>query len=94
MGYCESYFGYALIMPSWSYSNAGTSEDAIQIEGISATPDPPKPGEDLQLDVKATARSKITDGTFVDIMVKLGLVKLSHKQYDLFQLLKGDTSNG
>ncbi|MGW7459491.1 ML domain-containing protein [Streptomyces sp. NPDC054797] len=80
-------------MPSWSYINVGTPDDALQIESISATPDPPAPGKNLRLDIKATAQSKITEGAYVDVLVKLGVIKLLHKQYDLFQLLKGDTSN-
>ncbi|MGW7313906.1 ML domain-containing protein [Streptomyces sp. NPDC054854] len=81
-------------MANWMYVNAGTPEDALQIESVSATPDPPKPGSSLRFDIKATAQGKITEGAYVDVTVKLGLIKLLHKQYDLFQLLKGDTSNG
>ncbi|MFD4865231.1 ML domain-containing protein [Streptomyces sp. NPDC058412] len=44
--------------------------------------------------IKGTARQKITDGAYMKVTVKLGLIKLLTKDYDLFQLLKGDTSNG
>lgn len=39
--------------------SAGLETDAVQIKSIDVSPDPPQPGEDLTVTVKATAEDKI-----------------------------------
>lgn len=80
-------------MTSWSYyTDAGLPTDPLQVESIALTPDPPKPGADLKGVIKATVTAEITDGAYADVMVKLGLIKLLHKRFDLFAELKKDGS--
>ncbi|KAI0274633.1 ML domain-containing protein [Gloeopeniophorella convolvens] len=61
----------------------GLSTDAVQIDSIDVFPDPPKPGKNLTVTVKASAQSEIEEGAYVDVVVKLGLIKLLQKQFDL-----------
>ncbi|MFF7638414.1 ML domain-containing protein [Kitasatospora sp. NPDC008050] len=79
-------------MAKWSYVNAGSETDRLQIESITVTPDPPKPGADLKGVIKATVTAEITDGAYAEVTVKLGLVRLLQKRYDLFAELKKDGS--
>jgi hypothetical protein len=79
-------------MPSWSYTNAGLPTDPLQIESITINPDPPKPGAELKGVIKATVTAEITDGAYAEVVVKLGLVKLLQKTFDLFAELKKDGS--
>ncbi|KAI0257565.1 ML domain-containing protein [Lactifluus subvellereus] len=71
------------IAQGWSWSDCGLHSDAIQIESISVSPDPPKPGEDLTVTVKAYAQEEVKEGAYADVTVKLGLIKLLQKTYDL-----------
>ncbi|KAF8898658.1 ML domain-containing protein [Infundibulicybe gibba] len=68
---------------SWSYEDCGTQADPIQIKSIKVSPDPPKPGEDLTVEVNAIATRTIEEGAYADVTVKLGLIKLLHKQFDV-----------
>ncbi|EIM92953.1 uncharacterized protein STEHIDRAFT_117878 [Stereum hirsutum FP-91666 SS1] len=68
---------------SWEWSSCGLSSDPIQIESIDVSPDPPKPGENMTVTVKASAQELIAEGAYADVTVKLGLIKLLQKSFDL-----------
>ncbi|BEJ12693.1 hypothetical protein CspHIS471_0211530 [Cutaneotrichosporon sp. HIS471] len=68
---------------SWRYVDCGLPTDPIQIDSIELSPDPPKPGKELEVKVKAKAVERIEDGAYADVTVKLGLIKLIQKRYDL-----------
>ncbi|KIK06917.1 hypothetical protein K443DRAFT_673810 [Laccaria amethystina LaAM-08-1] len=67
---------------SWSYVDCGLSTDIIQIESLEVSPDPPQPGKDLTVKVKAHVSQTIEEGAFADVTVKLGLIKLLQKRFD------------
>ncbi|KIJ21675.1 hypothetical protein PAXINDRAFT_173771 [Paxillus involutus ATCC 200175] len=69
----------------WSYTDCGLPTDAIQLKSISLFPDPPKPGQDLTITVVGTAAEIIEDGAYADVVVKLGLIKLLSKRFDVCQ---------
>ncbi|KAG2118442.1 ML domain-containing protein [Suillus clintonianus] len=71
------------VMEGWSYEDCGSSSDAIQVKSISLSPDPPKPGQDLTVTVVGTAQQRIEDGAYADVVVKLGLIKLLSKSFDV-----------
>ncbi|VDB86513.1 unnamed protein product [Peniophora sp. CBMAI 1063] len=75
--------GDVRISESWSYSDCGSPSDAVQIESIVVSPDPPKPGEDMTVTVKGTAVETIKEGAYADVTVKLGLIKLLQKEFDI-----------
>ncbi|TFK41080.1 ML domain-containing protein [Crucibulum laeve] len=67
----------------WDYEICSGPEATVQIESIEVSPDPPKPGQDLTVKVKGTALGVIEDGAYADVVVKLGLIKLLQKQFDI-----------
>ncbi|KAF4572840.1 Phosphatidylglycerol/phosphatidylinositol transfer protein [Pleurotus pulmonarius] len=67
----------------WGYTDCGLPTDPIQITSIVVTPDPPQPGKNMTVKVKATAIERVEEGAYADVIVKLGLIKLLHKQFDL-----------
>jgi len=67
----------------WRYTDCGLPTDPIQIDSIDVSPDPPQPGKDLTVLVKATALERLEEGAYADVTVKLGLIKLLKKQFDL-----------
>ncbi|KDQ63665.1 hypothetical protein JAAARDRAFT_148241 [Jaapia argillacea MUCL 33604] len=67
----------------WDWADCGLPTDPVQIESISVTPDPPKPGEDLTVNVKAIVVEDVAEGAYADVVVKLGLVQLLKKRFDV-----------
>ncbi|KAI0067734.1 hypothetical protein BV25DRAFT_1876416 [Artomyces pyxidatus] len=77
----------------WSWIDCGLETDAIQIQSIDVSPDPPKPGQNMTVTVVAAAQGKVEDGAYADVTVKLGLIKLLQKQFDLCEeARKADTT--
>ncbi|KAF8974000.1 ML domain-containing protein [Flammula alnicola] len=70
-------------MDDWSWENCGLDTDPVEIESIEVFPDPPKPGEDLTVKVKGIAKEVVEEGAYADVTVKLGLVKLLQKTFDV-----------
>ncbi|KAF5356009.1 hypothetical protein D9756_003831 [Leucocoprinus leucothites] len=70
--------------PRWKYNICGEDENPIvDIQSIVVSPDPPAPGKDLTVKVKAKTSETIKEGAFADVTVKLGLIKLLTKTFDL-----------
>ncbi|KAM0750792.1 hypothetical protein T439DRAFT_301792 [Meredithblackwellia eburnea MCA 4105] len=79
--------GTARTNTKWSYLDCGTPDDVIQIESIALKPDPPQPGHNLTIYGSGTTKSLISDGTYADVVVKLGLIKLLSKRFDVCEEL-------
>ncbi|KAG9314429.1 hypothetical protein JVU11DRAFT_5226 [Chiua virens] len=71
------------VFDSWSYVDCGSGSQLIQIKSINVSPDPPKPGQDLTVTVTGTAVDTIQDGAYADVTVKLGIIKLLSKRFDV-----------
>ncbi|EGG10957.1 uncharacterized protein MELLADRAFT_123977 [Melampsora larici-populina 98AG31] len=71
----------------WSFNNCGLETDAITIDKFEVSPDPPKPGKKLIITASGTANERIQEGAYADVVVKLGLIKLLHKQFDVCEEL-------
>ncbi|KAF5375097.1 hypothetical protein D9758_000202 [Tetrapyrgos nigripes] len=67
----------------WSWEDCGESSDIIRVKSIVVKPDPPKPGEDMTMTVVGTASEVVEDGAYADVTVKLGLIKLLTKRFDV-----------
>ncbi|KAL7413758.1 ML domain-containing protein [Mrakia frigida] len=71
---------------SWSSEDCGEEGDAVILESIDISPDPPIPGQNLTVTVKGVVVSPITDGSYADVLVKFGLIKLIQRRFDLCEL--------
>jgi len=67
----------------WDWKSCGLETDAIQIDSIEVSPDPPQPGKDLTVKVTGTAQETIQEGAYADVTVKLGLIKILTKTFDI-----------
>ncbi|EKM78708.1 hypothetical protein AGABI1DRAFT_114313 [Agaricus bisporus var. burnettii JB137-S8] len=67
----------------WGYENCGSPTDLVQIESIAISPDPPQPGKDLTVTVNGIATDVVQAGAYADVTVKLGLIKLLKKEFDV-----------
>ncbi|KAI8594014.1 ML domain-containing protein [Geranomyces variabilis] len=66
-----------------SIENCGTEADLFHPESIILTPDPPRRGENLNVDIKGTLDETVDKGAYADVRVKLGLIKLVDTRLDL-----------
>ncbi|KAJ7635276.1 ML domain-containing protein [Roridomyces roridus] len=73
----------ALAFDSWGYTDCGADSDAVQIQSISVSPDPPKIGEKLTVTIDAVVTEVIEEGASADVVVKFGRIKLPQKRFDL-----------
>ncbi|EJC98807.1 uncharacterized protein FOMMEDRAFT_143165 [Fomitiporia mediterranea MF3/22] len=71
------------IQEGWDWQDCGDSTDPIQIKSIEVSPDPPKPGQDMTVKVTAYAQERIEEGAYADVLVKIGVIKLLEKRFDL-----------
>ncbi|KAF8832417.1 hypothetical protein HHX47_DHR1001974 [Lentinula edodes] len=67
----------------WSWKDCGMETDPIRIQSIEISPDPPLPGKPLTVKVTGTASEVIEEGATADVTVKLGLIKLLSKTFDV-----------
>ncbi|KAJ3719838.1 ML domain-containing protein [Lentinula raphanica] len=67
----------------WSWSDCGLETDPVRIQNIEISPDPPIPGKALTVTVTGTANEVIEWGAKADVTVKLGLIKLLTKTFDV-----------
>ncbi|KJY28082.1 ML domain-containing protein [Streptomyces sp. NRRL S-495] len=70
-------------MAGWSYEDCGTPEGTLLIRSISVTPDPPRPGQGLTIRVGGDLQKLLDDEAYVEITVKLGLIKVHQKRQTL-----------
>ncbi|KAJ4001016.1 ML domain-containing protein [Lentinula boryana] len=67
----------------WSWEDCGVDTDPVRIQSIEISPDPPSPGKALTVKVTGTANEVIEEGAIADVTVKLGLIKLLSKRFDV-----------
>ncbi|KAF8323417.1 hypothetical protein DL93DRAFT_696760 [Clavulina sp. PMI_390] len=70
-------------MAGWSYSLCGDEQDLVDVKSIQLSPDPPKPGSDLTVTASGFVKDTIEEGAYADVTVKMGLIKLLQKQFDI-----------
>ncbi|CAO1618894.1 unnamed protein product [Parajaminaea phylloscopi] len=67
----------------WVWSSCGQPSDAVEVQSIEVSPDPPVPGQNLTVKAKGIVKSRIEEGSIADVTVKIGLIKLLSKQFDI-----------
>ncbi|KAJ3559763.1 hypothetical protein NM688_g134 [Phlebia brevispora] len=71
------------VSDKWSWKDCGNPTDPVEIKSIEISPDPPKPGEDLTVTVIGEAKERIEEGAYADVTVKVGVIKILQKEFDL-----------
>ncbi|KAJ4486242.1 ML domain-containing protein [Lentinula aciculospora] len=71
------------VSDKWSWEDCGLETNPVQIQSIEISPDPPLPGKPLTVTVTGTANEVIEEGATADVTVKLGLIKLLSKTFDV-----------
>ncbi|KAI5475526.1 phosphatidylglycerol/phosphatidylinositol transfer protein, Npc2p [Pseudohyphozyma bogoriensis] len=68
---------------TWDWFDCGSPDDAIAIKSIKLKPDPPVPGKDLTVYAEGKIKTLVDEGAYADVTVKLGLIKLLTKTFDI-----------
>jgi len=72
----------------WSFVDCGVPSDAISIKSFRVHPDPPKAGHKLTIFATGTVKQLIDEGANADVVVKLGLIKLLSRRFDICEELR------
>jgi len=67
----------------WTWADCGDLSYAVEITSIAVSPDPPVPGKNMTVDVVGTTRTPIEEGAYADVTVKLGLIQLLKRRFDV-----------
>lgn len=73
----------ALALPTLTHFVFRVRARHRQIKEINVTPDPPAPGKNLTVNVKAEVLKTVDEGAWAHVVVKLGLIKLLQKDFDI-----------
>jgi len=65
------------------WKDCGQPTTVIRVKSIEVSPDPPQPGQNMTIKVKGLAQETIEWGAYADVTVKLGLIKLLQKRFDV-----------
>ncbi|KAJ7181758.1 ML domain-containing protein [Mycena crocata] len=77
----------------WEYVDCGLPSQPLQIESIEVSPDPPLPGEELTVTAKGHVTERIEEGAMAQVAVKLGLIKLLQKEFNVCQEARNANAN-
>ncbi|KDQ19894.1 hypothetical protein BOTBODRAFT_152449 [Botryobasidium botryosum FD-172 SS1] len=71
------------LRPSWSFTDCGSSSDALQIHKLAISPDPPVPGRDLKVSGSGYLSETILEGAYINVVVKLGNTRILTQKFDI-----------
>ncbi|KAJ3060183.1 Phosphatidylglycerol/phosphatidylinositol transfer protein, partial [Rhizoclosmatium hyalinum] len=66
-----------------SINHCGSAADVFAPETLSMSPDPPKRGARLDVAVVGSLSEDVLDGAYINVVVKLGIIKLYQGKLDL-----------
>jgi hypothetical protein len=70
------------------FCEADRDNDLITIEEVILTPNPPEAGTTLTIEARGLVKETITDGAYVKLVVKYGLIRLINTVADLCNEIK------
>lgn len=70
----------------WIWEVCGSRQEAVVLKEINVKPDPPVPGQNLTVYAKGIVNEDIEPGTYADVVVKLGFIRLLSKRFDVCEL--------
>ncbi|WFD38314.1 uncharacterized protein MJAP1_001265 [Malassezia japonica] len=73
---------------SFAWGVCGGSELAVQVQSIALNPDPPVKGQNLTVHGKGTLHTEVKNGTFIDLSVRVGFLRIFSQRVDVCEALK------
>ncbi|KAJ1018040.1 hypothetical protein NDA16_004909 [Ustilago loliicola] len=77
----------------WQWASCGTGDEIVDVESIVVSPDSPVPGQNLTVRAKGTIKDEVSDGTFADVVVKLGLIRLLARRFDVCEEARANNAD-
>ncbi|SNX87684.1 related to phosphatidylglycerol/phosphatidylinositol transfer protein [Melanopsichium pennsylvanicum] len=77
----------------WQWASCGTGDEVVDVDSIVVSPDPPVPGQNLTVRAKGTIKDEVSDGTFADVVVKLGLIRLLARRFDVCEQARANDAD-
>ncbi|PWY97105.1 hypothetical protein BCV70DRAFT_196063 [Testicularia cyperi] len=77
----------------WQWSSCGSGDEIVDVESITVSPDPPVPGRNLTVRAKGSIKDNVSDGTFADVVVKLGLIRLLARRFDVCEEARANNAD-
>ncbi|RKP38877.1 MD-2-related lipid-recognition domain-containing protein, partial [Dimargaris cristalligena] len=65
----------------------GNDQDLVTIESVRLNPDPPHKGQKLFIEGSGHVNQRVVNGSYIDVSVKYGLIKLLTRRFDLCDLV-------
>ncbi|CAG8445430.1 6585_t:CDS:2 [Scutellospora calospora] len=66
-----------------SIQDCGKPEDILHITYLDIAPDPPQRGQELSIDAAGYLTETVVEGSYIELTVKMGLIRLLQKKLDL-----------
>ncbi|WFC98581.1 meiotic recombination [Malassezia yamatoensis] len=73
---------------SFTWSQCGGDEVAVHVESIELSPESPQRGQNLTVHGKATLTSEADFGTYVDVSVRVGFLRIFSQRVDVCEALR------
>jgi hypothetical protein len=68
--------------------DCSAATDILTIDYVHLNPDPPGRGQTLEITAKGTFSEAVTEGSYAKVVVKLGIIKLLTKTFDVCEEIK------
>ncbi|KAK0520828.1 hypothetical protein OC835_007082 [Tilletia horrida] len=78
---------------AWTWRSCGSPDDLVDVHSISVSPDPPQPGKNMTVRASGTVKERIEEGAYAMVDVKLGLIRLLHRQVDICEEARANNAD-
>lgn len=72
----------------WIWNVCGSRQEAVVLHTLDVQPDPPVAGKNLTVHGTGTVHNEISEGTYADVIVKLGFIRLLSRRFDVCELAR------
>lgn len=76
----------------WVWNVCGSGQEGVVLHTLDVAPDPPVAGKNLTVHATGTVHTDITEGTYADVVVKLGFIRLLTRRFDVCQLAEDNNA--
>jgi len=71
------------VAPNTTITTCGNEDDLIAVDFVDVAPNPPKRGHPLVINAKGHLSETVVQGSYIDMVVKYGVIRLLAKRFDL-----------
>ncbi|KAL9932726.1 hypothetical protein V8E36_008425 [Tilletia maclaganii] len=68
---------------AWTWRSCSDEDALVDVHSIEVSPDPPQRGKNMTIKASGTVKQRIEEGAYAMVDVKIGLIRLLHRQVDI-----------